>query len=147
MKVILREDVAKLGTAGEAVTVRDGFGRNFLVPRGLAYVATEGALRKIEHEMKKRAKIIERERLSAEEYAKRLDNVTVTVPMRVGEENRLYGSVTAQMLSDGLGNQGFEIDRRSIVLDEPIRTLGSHDVTVHFKHGVTGHFRVNVISE
>ncbi len=147
MKVILREDVAKLGNAGEAVTVRDGFGRNFLVPRGLAYVATEGALRKIEHEMKKRAKIIERERLSAEEYAKRLENVTVTVPMKVGEENRLYGSVTAQMLSDGLGNQGFEIDRRTIVLDEPIRTLGAHDVTVHFKHGVTGKFRVNVISE
>ncbi|MFI5202086.1 MAG: 50S ribosomal protein L9, partial [Candidatus Kapaibacterium sp.] len=92
MKVILRDDVAKLGTAGEAVTVRDGFARNFLVPRQLAYVATAGALRKIEHEMRGRARVVERERMSAEEYAKRLETVTVTVPMRVGEEDRLYGS-------------------------------------------------------
>ncbi|HWF43643.1 MAG TPA: 50S ribosomal protein L9 [Candidatus Kapabacteria bacterium] len=147
MKVILREDVAKLGTAGEAVTVRNGFARNFLVPRGLAYMATEGSLRKIEQEMKQRARIIEREKITQEEFAKRLEGVIVTIPMRVGEENRLYGSVTAQMISDSIGNQGYEIDRRSIVLDEPIRTLGSHDVTVHLKHGVQGKFRVNVISE
>jgi len=147
MKVILREDVAKLGTAGEAVTVRNGFARNFLVPRGLAYMATEGSLRKIEQEMKQRARVIEREKITQEEFAKRLEGVVVTIPMRVGEENRLYGSVTAQMISESLGNQGYEIDRRSIVLDEPIRTLGSHDVTVHLKHGVQGKFRVNVISE
>ena len=147
MKVILREDVATLGTAGEAVTVRNGYARNFLVPRGLAYVATEGALKRIEQEMKQRSRIIEREKVSSEEFAKRLESVIVTVPMRVGEENRLYGSVTAQMISDSLGNQGYDIDRRSIVLAEQIRTLGSHDVTVRLKHGVQGKFRVNVISE
>jgi large subunit ribosomal protein L9 len=147
MKVILREDVAKLGTAGEAVTVRNGFARNFLVPRGLAYMATEGSLRKIEQEMKQRARVIEREKITQEEFAKRLEGVVVTIPMRVGEENRLYGSVTAQMISESIGNQGYEIDRRTIVLDDPIRTLGSHDVTVHLKHGVQGKFRVNVISE
>ena len=147
MKVILREDVAKLGTAGEAVTVRNGFARNFLVPRGLAYVATEGALKRIEQEMKQHARIIDREKVSSVEFAKRLENVVVTVPMRVGEENRLYGSVTAQMISEGIGNQGYDIDRRSIELKEPIRTLGSHEVIVHLKHGVQGKFRVNVISE
>jgi large subunit ribosomal protein L9 len=147
MKVILREDVKALGTAGEAVTVRDGFARNFLVPRQLAYVATEGALRKIDHEMRKRSRVVEREKLTAGEFAKRLETVIVTIPMRVGEEERLYGSVTAQMLSDALMRQGYEVDRRMIVLDDPIRTLGAHTVNVRLQHGVHGTFRVNVVAE
>jgi large subunit ribosomal protein L9 len=147
MKVILRDDVQKLGTAGDAVTVRDGFARNYLVPRGLAYVATEGALRKIEHEMRQRAKVIERERMTASEFAQRLEGVTVTIPMKVGEEDRLYGSVTSQMISDSLDNQGYNVDRRSIELVDPIRTLGQHEVAVNLKHGVTGKVRVNVIAE
>src|SRR2546427_6143795 len=105
MKVILRKEVEKLGKAGEAVSVRDGFARNFLVPRGLAYVATEGALKKIEQEMKQRGKRISREKVDIEAYASKLGNVSVTIPMKVGEENRLYGSVTSQMISDSLGNQ------------------------------------------
>jgi len=147
MKVILRKEVEKLGKAGEAVTVRDGFARNFLVPRGLAYVATEGALRRIEEEMKQRSRVIAREKVDAEEFAKRLGDVSVTIPMKVGEEERLYGSVTSRMVSENLGNQGFAIDSRSIVLDEPIRTLGSHDVSIKLKHGVQGKVRVNVIAE
>jgi large subunit ribosomal protein L9 len=147
MKVILREDVTKLGDAGHVVTVRDGYARNFLVPRGLAYVATEGALKKIEQEMKLRARRIEVEKGDLQAYANKLEGVTVTIPMKVGEEDRLYGSVTNQMLAESLGNQGFDIDRRQIVLDEPIKTLGAHEVPVHFKHGVTGKFRLNVISE
>jgi large subunit ribosomal protein L9 len=147
MKVILRDDVAKLGTAGEAVNVKNGFARNFLVPRQLAYVATPGALKKIEHEMRARARVVERERMSAEEYAKRLESVIVTIPMRVGDENRLYGSVTAQMLSDNLERQGYDVDRRMIHIEEQIRTLGAHDVTVRLKHGVQGKFRVNVVAE
>jgi large subunit ribosomal protein L9 len=147
MKVILRDDVAKLGTAGEAVNVKNGFARNFLVPRQLAYVATPGALKKIEHEMRARARVVERERMSSEEYAKRLESVIVTIPMRVGDENRLYGSVTAQMLSDNLERQGYDVDRRMIHIEEQIRTLGAHDVTVRLKHGVQGKFRVNVVAE
>jgi large subunit ribosomal protein L9 len=147
MKVILRDDIEKLGSAGDAVTVRDGFARNYLVPRGLAYVASEGALRKIEHEMRQRSKIIEREKMSAQEFANSLQGVTVTIPMRVGEEDRLYGSVTSQMISDSLDNQGYKVDRRSIVQDEAIRTLGQHEVSIHLKHGVTGKEKVNVISE
>ncbi|MDP4199028.1 MAG: 50S ribosomal protein L9 [Bacteroidota bacterium] len=147
MKVILREEVTKLGNPGDAVTVRDGFARNYLVPRGLAYVATSGALKKIEHEMRLRARVIERERMSATEFAQKLEGVTVTIPMRVGEEDRLYGSVTGQMISDSIGNQGYEIDRRAIVLADPIRTLGVHEVAVHLKHGVVGKIRVNVIAE
>src|SRR5436190_22675898 len=138
MKVILREDVAKLGEAGEAVTVRDGFARNFLVPRGLAYVATEGALKKIEQEMKQRSKRVAREKVDIEAFASKLGEISITIPMKVGEEERLYGSVTAQMISDSLDNQGFDIDKRSIQLDEQIKTLGAHDVPIKLKHGVMG---------
>jgi large subunit ribosomal protein L9 len=147
MQVILRKEVEKLGKAGEAVTVRDGFARNFLVPRGLAYVATEGALRRIEQEMKQRSRVVAREKVDAEDFAKRLGDVSVTIPMKVGEEDRLYGSVTSQMVSDSLGNQGYAIDKRSIMLEEPIRTLGGHDVVVKLRHGVQGKVRVNVIAQ
>ena len=106
MKVILREDVEKLGTAGEAVSVRPGYARNFLVPRKLAYVATAGALRTIAGEMKQRARNIEKEKIELSAMAVKLSDLSVTIPMRVGEEEKLYGSVTGQMISESLLNQG-----------------------------------------
>ena len=147
MKVILREDVETLGAAGEVVNVKDGYARNFLVPRSLAYVATSGALRRIEQEMKIRAKKVEIEKSDLSVLAGKLSEVSVTIPMRVGEEERLYGSVTPMMIADSLANQGYAVDRRSISIEEPIRTLGSHDVSVKFKHGVSATVRVNVIAE
>ena len=147
MKIILREDVEKLGNAGEVASVRDGYARNFLVPRGLAYVATAGALKKIEGEMKQRSKRIEKEKVEIQGVADKLSQVSITIPMKVGEEDRLYGSVTNQMIAERLGNQGYAVDRRSIILDEPIRTLGQHDVQVRLKHGVTGTVRVSVMAE
>jgi large subunit ribosomal protein L9 len=147
MKIILREDVEKLGNAGEVASVRDGYARNFLVPRGLAYVATAGALKKIEGEMKQRAKRIDREKVEIQAVADKLSGVSITIPMKVGEEDRLYGSVTNQVIAERLGQQGYAVDRRSIVLEEPIRTLGQHDVSVRLKHGVMGTVKVNVIAE
>ncbi|HYM21166.1 MAG TPA: 50S ribosomal protein L9 [Candidatus Kapabacteria bacterium] len=147
MKVILREDVEKIGAAGEVVNVKDGYARNFLVPRRLAYAATSGALRRIEQEMKVRAKKVEVEKADLTVLASKLSEVSVTIPMRVGEEEKLYGSVTPIMIADSLNNQGYAVDRRSIVIEEPIRTLGSHEVNVKFKHGVAAAVRVNVIAE
>jgi large subunit ribosomal protein L9 len=147
MKIILREDVEKLGNAGEVASVRDGYARNFLVPRGLAYVATAGALKKIEGEMKQRAKRIDREKVEIQGVADKLSGVSITIPMKVGEEDRLYGSVTNQVIAERLGQQGYAVDRRSIVLEEPIRTLGQHEVQVRLKHGVMGTVKVNVIAE
>ncbi|MBS1903182.1 MAG: 50S ribosomal protein L9 [Bacteroidetes bacterium] len=147
MKVILREDIETLGGAGEVVNVKDGYARNFLVPRKLAYVATAGALKRIEQEMKIRAKKIDIERANLSEVAAKLAEISVTIPMKVGEEERLYGSVTPMMIADSLGNQGFAVDRRAIAIEEPIRTLGAHEITIKFKHGVTATVRVNVISE
>ena len=147
MKVILRDDVEKLGKAGEPVNVKSGYARNFLVPRGLAYVATPGALKRIEEEMKQLSRKIGREKIDAEEYAKKLSTVSITIPMKVGDEEKLYGSVTAQMISDSLGNLGYAIDKRAISLDEQIKTLGSHEVAVKLKHGVQGKVKVNVTAQ
>ena len=147
MKVILREDVEKLGAAGEAINVRDGYARNFLVPRKLAFVATAGALRRIGEEMKQRGRNNEKEKIELTAMAAKISDLTVTIPMRVGEEEKLYGSVTGQMVADSLSNQGYKIDRRSIVIDEPIRTLGAHQISVKMKHGVGATIKVNVVAE
>lgn len=147
MKVILREDIETLGGAGEVVSVKDGYARNFLVPRKLAYVATPSALKRIEQEMKIRGKKIDIERANLVEVAAKLADIAVTIPMKVGEEERLYGSVTPMMVAESLANQGFALDRRMIAFDEPIRTLGAHEVAIKFKHGVSATVRVNVIAE
>jgi large subunit ribosomal protein L9 len=147
MKVILREDVETLGTAGEVINVKDGYARNFLVPRRLAYTATDSALKRIAQEMKIRGKKIDLEKADLTKLAEKLSALSVTIPMRVGEEEKLYGSVTAMMIAESLANQGYVLDRRSIAIDEQIRTLGSHDVTVKLKHGVSATVKVNVVSE
>lgn len=147
MKVILRDDVEKLGLAGEAVNVRDGYARNFLVPRKLAFVATAGALRRIGEEMKQRGRNNEKEKIELTAMASKINELTVTIPMRVGEEEKLYGSVTGQMVAESLENQGYKIDRRAIVIDDPIRTLGAHSVSVKMKHGVHATIKVNVVAE
>jgi large subunit ribosomal protein L9 len=147
MKVILREDIEKLGNAGEAVTVRPGYARNFLVPRGMAYVASTGALKAIAQEMKQRSRNIQKEKGELAVLASKISELSVTIPMRVGEEEKLYGSVTGAMIADSLENQGYKIDRRSIIIDETIRTLGSHEVAVKLKHGVGATIKVNVVAE
>ena len=147
MQVILREDVEKVGLAGEMINVKDGYARNFLVPRRLAYVSTPSATRRIEQEMKIRAKKVDIERADLTELAAKLSELSVTIPMRVGEEERLYGSVTPMMIAESLNNQGYKIDRRTISIIEQIRTLGAHDVTLKLKHGVTAKIKVNVVSE
>jgi large subunit ribosomal protein L9 len=147
MQVILRQDVEKLGAAGEVISVKDGYARNFLVPRRLAYVASAGALKRMEQEMKQIYKKIELEKVQLSDVASKISELSVTIPMKVGEEEKLYGSVTPAMIAEGLGTQGYAIDRRTITIDEPIRTLGSHDVSIKFKHGVSATVKVNVIAE
>ncbi len=130
MKVILRQDVENLGKMGDIVEVRDGYARNYLIPRGLAYYASEGAIRRLEQEKRQHQRRLERERISAQELAAQLEQLVLSIPMRVGEEGRLFGSVTPQMIADELSLRGFTIDRRAIVLEEPIRSLGTFEVKV-----------------
>jgi large subunit ribosomal protein L9 len=146
-KVILRQDYETLGNIGDVVDVKSGFARNFLIPRGIAYRATDGALRAVEAE--KRAWDAKQEQLedSARKIAEKLESVSITIPMKVGEEDRLFGSVTAQMISDELRTQGHEVTRRAIQIEEPIKTLGMFDVPVKLHRDVTTVLKVFVVDE
>jgi len=147
MKVILRKDVDKLGSIGDIINVKTGYARNFLIPRNLAYFASEGALKKLSIEKKQYAKVLEQEKSDAQTLSAKLAEIQVSIPMKVGEEGKLYGSVTAQMIADELLVHKIKIDRRSILIDEPIKSLGVFDVKVKLHQDVTSLVKVWVISE
>lgn len=147
MDVILRQDVEKLGHAGEFVTVKDGYARNFLLPRGLAYQATEGNRRRLEAEKSQRAKKHAGEVLTAKEVAARLEAVSLTFTMKAGEGDKLFGSVTTHDIADRLKAEGFDLDKKAVELDEPIRLLGVYKVPVRLHQDVKPEVRVWVVRE
>jgi large subunit ribosomal protein L9 len=147
MKVILRRDVDNLGIMGEVVNVKDGFGRNFLIPRDLAYYATDGAVKRLDAEKRQRNKKLANEKVKAEQLAEGLLEVQVSIAMKVGEEGRLFGSVTPNMIAQELLTRGYEIDRRIIVIEEPIKTLGVFDAKIKLHPDVIATVKVWVISE
>jgi large subunit ribosomal protein L9 len=132
MKIILRKDVEKLGEAGSMATVKDGYARNYLIPHGLAVVATPGELKMWEHNQAVKARKIERQERELQSFADKISAVTLTFEARAGEGGRLFGSVTAADVAEKLSSEvGEEIDRRKVVLADPIRTTGEHTVTVN----------------
>ncbi|HOK14005.1 MAG TPA: 50S ribosomal protein L9 [Candidatus Kapabacteria bacterium] len=147
MKIILREDIAKLGKIGDVVNVRDGYARNFLLPKGLAFVATEGAMKRIEALKRSAEKRSEKERQVAEQIAAKIADVQITIPMKVGEEGKLYGSVSQQMIANELQARGFDIDKRNVILEDPIKTLGIFDVKIKLHSEVIPTLKVWVINE
>lgn len=147
MKVILREDVPSLGKGGELVEVKPGYGRNFLLPRGLAVAANPRNVREIEHQKQVAAAKAAKVKASAEAVAKRLADTPVSLKRKVGEQDKLYGSVTAMDIAEALGQRGLSIDRRSIDLPEPIKTLGDFEVPVKLHHEVAGTVKVKVEAE
>jgi len=147
MKIILRKDVINLGRMGETVTVKDGYGRNYLIPRNLAYFASLGALKALEIEKKQVAKRHAKERAGAEELSARLSEMQVTIPMKVGEEGKLYGSVTPMMIAQELNVHGIEVDRRNILIEDSIKSLGVFDVKIKLFYDVTATLKIWVISE
>jgi large subunit ribosomal protein L9 len=147
MEVILRKEHEKLGAVGTKVVVKDGYARNFLIPRGLAYEATPGALRALEEEKKQAERRLSKELKSSEKLAQELEKVSITIQMKVGEDEKLFGSVTSQMIADSLKEKGFEIDKRIIDLEEPIKALGIYNVNVKLHQSVTGKVKVWVVRE
>lgn len=147
MNVVLREDVEKLGRRGETVKVAAGYGRNYLIPKKLAYPATPGNLKVIEHE--KRAKDLRDARVKSdhEKVAAAINGFSFTIPKKVGENDVLFGSVTSQDIADLIAAKGIEIDKRRIALDEPIKTLGTHAVPVKLHKDVTAHVSIEVVKE
>jgi len=147
MEIILREDVQHLGKAGEVVKVKDGYARNFLLPKGLAYPATDANKKKITYEAQRIAKQREAERTVAEAEAGRLAAVELTFAVKVGEEDRLYGSVTASDIQRRLEEQGIHVDKRKIELPEPLRSLGDFRVGVRIHPDVRPEIAVHVVKE
>lgn len=147
MEVILREDVKDLGKAGALVRVKPGYARNYLLPRGLAYEATDGNKRRIENEQKARVTRLTAEKGDATALAARLGTVRLTFKAKAGEGDKLFGSITTSDLVEALAKAGFVVDKRKIDLDHPIKTLGTHPVPVRLHPEVPAEFTVTVEPE
>ena len=147
MQVILRQNVSKLGTIGEIVSVKMGYGRNYLIPRQLAYVASPGAIKALETEKKQYAVKMDKVKANAEVVAGQLADLQVSIPMQVGEEGRLFGSVTSQMIGQELDLRGFSVAKRNIIIEEPIKTLGVFEIKVKLHQDISAPLKVWVIAE
>ncbi len=147
MEVILRQAIDKLGHTGDVVTVSGGYARNFLLPRGLAYEATQGNKKRLEQERVRLESAEAERREAAEGIAKRLEEVSITFSARVGEEGKLFGSVTSGDIVEQLAAQGFEIEKRQIDLHEPIKALGVYRVPVKLHADVKPEIKVWVIKQ
>jgi large subunit ribosomal protein L9 len=147
MEVILLEDIDKLGSRGQIVKVAGGYGRNYLLPKKLAVAATPQNRKWVEQQRVRFLKQTAQEKAEAEELAKLLQNVTLTVSRKAGEQGTLFGSVTALDVAEGLAAQGFRIDRRKIHVDPPLKVLGEYDVPIKLHHEVTATVKVKVEGE
>jgi len=147
MEVILREDVPNLGAMGEVVRVKPGYGRNYLLPRGLAVEASRHNLAELEHQKRLVADKRERERKSARGVADKIDGLVLEVKVRAGEEDRLYGSVTNLDLERLLTERGYAVDRRRIDLTEPIKRLGTYRIPIGIVHDVKATITLKVLRE
>jgi len=149
VKVILRENLPNLGSAGEIVSVRAGYARNYLLPRGFAYEATEANLRQLEEEKRRAEQRARREYLEARRRAAALEDMSLTFKARAGEESKLFGSITAADIADRLNEQGldFKVDRRDVMLEEPIKSLGVYSVPINLHSEVRPEIKVWVIKE
>jgi len=145
MKVILTDEIRGLGARGDIVTVKDGYARNFLLPKNLAREATTGNLKGIEQERKKWSLIAQQEKDAAAKAADAVKGTKITIEKRVGEHGQLFGSVTANDIADALEAKGHKVDKRRIELAAPIKTLGVHDVEVRLHKDVAAQIQVEVI--
>lgn len=147
MKVILRKNYEKLGEIGEIVDVKNGFARNFLIPRQIAYVATQGNIKAFEEEKKQILKKETKEFEEAQKLATELENVSISIPVKVGEEDKIFGTVTTQMIADSLKEKGYEIDKRKIEIAEPIKALGIYTVNIKLHPKVQSTVKTWVVRE
>ena len=147
MKVILTEEIRGLGTRGDVVTVKDGYARNFLIPKNMAQEASTGNLKAIEHQRRKWNLLAQEEKDAAQKQADRVKGVKIRIVKRVGDQGHLFGSVTANEIADALAEKGIEVDKRRIELGSPIKNVGLHDVEVRLHRDVTAHIQVEVVAQ
>jgi large subunit ribosomal protein L9 len=144
VKVVLREDVQHLGTAGELVRVRAGYARNFLLPRGMVALATAGSIRQVEEQKKQAIARAAKLKASASALATQLGGITVEITRQAGEGDRLYGSVTSKDVAEAIKQKGYDVDKKSLVMPDAIKDLGEHTVTARLGSGVEAKLKVVV---
>ncbi len=147
MKIILLENSESLGKAGDILKVADGYARNFLIPRGLAVESSSKTLKSVEQEKKHILQKIEREKKKADILVEKIKGITCTISRRVGEQDKLFGSVTTKDIEKSLSDQGIVIDRKMIVLEEQIKSLGEFPVKIRLQAGISTEIKVIVIAE
>ncbi len=148
IQVVLRQDVDNLGTSGEIVKVRPGYARNYLIPRGMAVMATRSNISHAEHERRLALARLEKERHAAEQQAKSLDGLTVQIAKEAGDDGKLFGSVTAAEVVEALERKDIEIDRKKLIMpDEAIKRTGDYEIFVKFPAGVRAPFGLTVVTK
>lgn len=147
MKVILKEDIKKIGKMGQIVDVADGFARNYLVPKGLAVEANTKNIRSVEHEKKIVHEKARKLKDSAQDLSSKISAMTITIKAKAGEEGKLFGSVTTMDIAEALHNEGIEIDKKRISLEEPIKRLGSYPINIKLHPDVSVQLNIQVIEE
>jgi large subunit ribosomal protein L9 len=147
VKVILLKDVASLGRAGEVVQVKSGYARNFLIPNQHALVASDTNVAQFESKRKQHEAVADKERRGAEDIAKKLEGDSLTIQVKVGEDDRLFGSVTAQNITDLLNEKGYQFDRRAIQLAEPIRALGAYTIDIRLQADLSAKVKLWVVKD
>jgi large subunit ribosomal protein L9 len=148
MKIILRKDFEHLGNAGDIKEVKNGYARNFLIPQGIAYNATPSNIKAFEEVKKQQSRKINLEIDGAKKTAEKLEKVGITIHVKTGEEDKVFGSVTSQMIMENLEQKGFsDIEKRKILMKEPIKTLGEHIVEIKLHTTVIAKLKVNVVKE
>ncbi|MBN1829734.1 MAG: 50S ribosomal protein L9 [Deltaproteobacteria bacterium] len=147
MKVILKDDVSSLGKAGDAVNVSDGFGRNYLIPRGMAIEASTKNMKALEQEKKAIYGKVEKERQKALSLQERLAATTISIAQKVGENDKLFGSVTAKDIESALAARGIAVDRKKIIIGDPIKAIGTYQIKIKLHSGVTAEVALSVVGE
>lgn len=147
MKVILKEDVKSLGKMGDIVNVAEGYARNYLIPKKLAVEALTKNLKALEHQKKSIEEKAKKIQTSAESLAAKIGSMNVSIEAKAGEEEKLFGSITAMDISEALKKQGIDIDKKQIHIEEPIKRLGDHSVQIKIHHNVTARLNVSVTAE
>mgnify|MGYP003350633019 CR=1 FL=1 len=147
MKVILKQDIKSLGYKDDVVIVKNGYANNYLIPRGMAAMATEARLKDLAEDIKQAAFKLDKMKNQASELAETLKDLTISVGAKVGSNDKIFGSVTSLLVSQALKNKGYDIDRRKIVLDSEIKTTGNYTATVNLFKGISVQVGVEVVAE
>ncbi len=144
MKVLLKQDVPKIGKKGQILEVKEGYARNFLIPGGLAVEASGGAMKQIEEEKKASDRHKAKEKEEAQDLAKKIEELSILLKHKAGDEGRLFGSITSAEVAEALKHKNFNIDKKKIVLEEPIRLVGDYEVKIKLHPEVAAHLNVRV---